>query len=59
MSGTGMITLPAIQAMQQRLAMPLLSSNLCGAWWLMRAAGCPAPSRLFATLCPALSRLWS
>jgi maleate isomerase len=36
MSGTGMLTLPAILASKAHAATPFLSSNLCCAWWLMR-----------------------
>ena len=52
MSGTGMLTLPAILASQP--ALPLLSSNLCCAWWLMRATG-TTPSPLFAAVSPGLA----
>lgn len=59
MSGTGMITLPAIRAAAgaakgSRRQAPLLSSNLCTAWWLLRQAGV-APGRAFADCCPALA----
>lgn len=52
MSGTGMLTLPAILA--SRPALPFLSSNLCCAWWLMRATG-TTPSPLFAAVSPGLA----
>ena len=42
MSGTGMLTLPSILEMRASGSIPLLSSNLCCAWWLMRAAGVKA-----------------
>jgi maleate isomerase len=58
MSGTGMITLPAIKSQQPHFAAPLLSSNICAAWWLMRAAGCAAPSATFSAMSPALARAW-
>lgn len=55
MSGTGMISLPAILAARQEMATPLLSSNLCCAWWLMRHAGSHQPSRLFTAASPELA----
>ena len=57
MSGTGMLTLPAILAARDGLAMPFLSSNLCCAWWLMRATGVTAPSPAFAAAAPELAAL--
>jgi maleate isomerase len=42
LSGTGMTTIDAIAAVGTELALPLLSSNLCGAWRLLMAlAGRP------------------
>jgi maleate isomerase len=41
-SGTGLITLPAILQLAGKLDAPLLSSNLCGAWQLLRAIGSDA-----------------
>lgn len=54
MSGTGMITLPAMVARPDRSGPPLLSSNLCCAWWLMQTAHV-RPSGLFAQACPQLA----
>ena len=56
MSGTGMLTLPAILASRGELAMPFLSSNVCCAWWLARVTQ-SAPSALFAALSPELAAL--
>lgn len=42
LSGTGMLSLPAITAARARAGIPLLSSNLCGAWRLLDALGLPA-----------------
>jgi maleate isomerase len=55
MSGTGMLTLPAILASRQDKALPFLSSNLCCAWWLMRQTGAHTPSPLFAAAAPELA----
>ncbi len=58
MSGTGMLTLPAILASKAKAATPFLSSNLCCAWWLMRqgpgAASHAAPP-LFNAASPELA----
>jgi maleate isomerase len=55
MSGTGMLTLPAILASRSTLSLPFLSSNLCCAWWLMRATGMTRPSSVFAACAPELA----
>lgn len=47
LSGTGMVTLEAIRAVGSDFRNPVLSSNLCGAWWLMREAGLKSGSALF------------
>ena len=54
MSGTGMLTLPAIVDSRGGGAVPFLSSNLCCAWWLARMAGV-APSPVFAAGAPELA----
>ena len=36
LSGTGMLTIPAIREVKGKTGKPLLSSNLCAAWWLLR-----------------------
>lgn len=56
MSGTGMLTLPAILRSPEALPLPFLSSNICCAWWLMRATGAGA-SPLFAAAAPGLAGL--
>jgi maleate isomerase len=55
MSGTGMLTLPAIVDARARLAKPILSSNLCCAWWLLATAGVREGSAIFATAAPELA----
>ena len=42
MSGTGMLTVPAILSAPLRERLPLLSSNLCSAWWMLKTAGLEA-----------------
>lgn len=54
MSGTGMLTLPAILGSRPGAALPFLSSNVCCAWWLTRTAGLAA-SPAFAAVAPALA----
>lgn len=54
MSGTGMATLDAMAALSGRIAAPLLASNLCTAWALLRTLGL-APPPVWARLCPALA----
>lgn len=55
MSGTGMASLDALAELAPRMAQPLLPSNLCTAWALLRALGLPLPG-VWQRLCPALSR---
>jgi len=47
MSGTGMPTLDAIGRVGDKLGVPVLSSNLCGIWWLLRATGLKSGSAHF------------
>jgi maleate isomerase len=54
MSGTGMTTLDAIRLAAPTMASPLLSSNLCGAWSLLRRLGVPPIPGTFDRLVPAL-----
>ena len=54
LSGTGMLTLPAILAQGTHFTAPLLSSNLCGAWQLLRSLALPASDTMTAAA-PALS----
>ena len=56
MSGTGMLTLPAILDARPECNVPLLSSNICGAWWLTRALKLPAAPML-SEASPALAQL--
>jgi maleate isomerase len=54
MSGTGMTTLDAISQVAPDIGVPLLSSNLCGAWSLLRRLGVAPPPGLFERLAPSL-----
>ena len=55
MSGTGMLTLPSIVAARASLPIPLLSSNLCCAWWLLARCGQRDGSALFTAAAPELA----
>ena len=55
MSGTGMASLDALAELAPRMAAPLLPSNLCTAWALLRALGLPPPG-VWQRVSPALSR---
>jgi len=55
MSGTGMLTLPVILAARATIATPILSSNLCCAFSLLRNAGLRAGSAMFAAAVPELA----
>jgi maleate isomerase len=54
MSGTGMLTLPAILTARREPGKPILSSNICSAWWVMRTVGARMVSPHFATVAPEL-----
>lgn len=55
MSGTGMLTLPSIVAARAALRLPLLSSNVCCAWWLLGRSGQRQGSALFTAAAPELA----
>lgn len=57
MSGTGMTTLDAIARNQARFSVPLLSSNVCSAWWLLKTARVRSGSAVFSHLAPELAHL--
>ena len=57
MSGTGMLTLPAILAARHAGSKPILSSNLCSAWWLLRTAAQRSRSPWFDRTAPELAAL--
>jgi maleate isomerase len=47
MTGTGMPTLGAIRRVVDNFDVPVLSSNLCGVWWLLRTLGLKSGSASF------------
>ena len=56
MTGTGMLTIPAILEFRERVQATLLSSNLSAAWWIMDTVGSNGSDAL-AAACPALQDL--
>jgi len=56
MTGTGMLTIPAILEFRERVQATLLSSNLCAAWWIMDTVGSKGSENLDAA-CPPLQKL--
>ena len=54
LSGTGLITLPAILELAPLAPQPLLSSNICGAWLLLRQLAM-APCAALRNAAPALA----
>ncbi len=54
LSGTGMVTIDAIRAVRGDLSNPILSSNLCGAWWLLRESSLKSGSAFFNSIAQVL-----
>ncbi len=52
LSGTGMVSIAGIYQVGHGLRVPILSSNLCGAWWILNQCGRPG-SRLYQRIAPA------
>ena len=53
MTGTGMLSVPAILELRENIQATLLSSNISAAWWIMGTVGSKGSDNLAAT-CPAL-----
>jgi maleate isomerase len=49
LSGTGMLTVPAIQQASLLSETPFLSSNICSAWWVLKHLGVRGPENFNAT----------
>ena len=56
MTGTGMLTVPAILELRETIGATLLSSNLCAAWWIMDTVGSNG-SENCAAACPVLQEM--
>lgn len=52
LTGTGMVSIASIYQMGHRSRVPILSSNLCGAWWILKECGRPG-SALYRRVAPA------
>jgi len=46
-TGTGLLTIESLLELHQEIRIPILSSNLCGAWWLLRQCGLTRGSEFF------------
>ncbi|MEI6252613.1 MAG: hypothetical protein WCP30_07390 [Mycobacteriaceae bacterium] len=53
LTGTGMVSIASIYAMGHRCRAPILSSNLCGAWWILGECGDRPGSGLYRRMAPA------
>jgi maleate isomerase len=51
----GVMTIPAFLAESANTGPLLLSSNLCGAWWLLRETGYKRGSDIFEAVAPELA----
>jgi maleate isomerase len=49
-TGTGLVSAASIYRTQNRFGCPVLSSNLCGAWWILRTAGATCGSVLYEAI---------
>jgi maleate isomerase len=56
MTGTGMLSLPTIVDLRKTVGTPILSSNICCAFALLRNAKLRAGSAMFAAAAPELAR---
>ncbi len=54
LSGTGMMSVRVIASMRERHTAPIVSSNLCGTWQMMRSIGAP-PSAALKQVAPTLA----
>jgi maleate isomerase len=53
LTGTGMVSIASIYQMGHRRRVPILSSNLCGAWWILGQCGHRPGSGLYQRVAPA------
>jgi maleate isomerase len=53
LTGTGMVSIASIYQMGHRLRVPILSSNLCGAWWILKECGHRPGTGLYRRIAPA------
>lgn len=50
LTGTGMLTVPAIRKISRQSQVPFLSSNICSAWWLLRTLKVTKPENFNDTV---------
>jgi len=53
LTGTGLVSIASIYLASHGCRVPILSSNLCGAWWILRQCGDSAGSDLYREIAPA------
>lgn len=53
LTGTGLVSVASIYQFDDRGGPPILSSNLCGAWWILRQCGNHPGSPLYRDIAPA------
>jgi maleate isomerase len=46
-TGTGLLTIESMLEIHEEVTTPLISSNLCGVWWLLRECKCPSGSAFY------------
>ena len=52
LTGTGMVSVASIYQVARRSRVPILSSNLCGAWWILQQCGRRPGSGLYQSVAP-------
>lgn len=52
LTGTGLVSIASIYRMGYRHSVPILSSNLCGAWWILQQCDHSQGSRLYRRVAP-------
>lgn len=52
LTGTGMVSIASIYQLDHGARNPILSSNLCGAWWLLKECGGRSGSDLYQRVAP-------
>lgn len=53
LTGTGLVSIAGIYQLSYDHRVPILSSNLCGAWWILQRCGQSPGSQLYQQIAPA------
>ncbi|MGD9619290.1 MAG: hypothetical protein AB7G47_02025 [Mycolicibacterium sp.] len=53
LTGTGLVSIASIYQVSYEQSVPILSSNLCGAWWILQQCGQSPGSQLYRQIAPA------